>query len=155
MEGREPDVASLEEERTRPIGVVVPDRRELPRRRRRSALLGGAILVAISPVAVGAGRFVLGYVALGVGASLLLLPPPKENRPGRLRSTRSIVGRPVAASGRGTVALARGSAGLGARALSAAARFAATQGRDGATAVGRTANAAGSHAWAATRAQTS
>jgi len=141
----------MEEQRPRPAGAIVPVRHSRPRRRRRSALLGGAILVAVSPVAVGAGRFVLGYAALGLGASLLLLPPPRRNRPRRRGLPWHVLGRPAAAAGRGMTAVARRGARVAGGTLGAVERIAANQGRDGAGAVGRTTHAAGSGAWSAAR----
>src|SRR5262245_40987445 len=86
---------------------LVPVDAGRPARRRRSAVLGGGVLVAASPVAVGAGLFVPGFAALGVGALLLLLPPSTH----RERSHRSLlpfVRTPAAALGRAIAALVRG-----------------------------------------------
>ena len=115
--------------------------------------------MASSPVAVGAGLFVTGFAALGLGALLLLLPP----RPRRERGHRTpvrVVRRAGAAGGRVASALARGTAHAGASVLRATQRFAAGSGRDGAVWIGRTtfrgANAlgraafvAGSRGWSA------
>jgi len=150
VEGRSPVVPSPEEEHPRGVAAErgVPVWSERPRRRRRSALLGGAILVAVSPVAVGAGLFVPGYAALGLGALLLLLPPPRGSSRRRHRSSLRVVGTSAAAAGRGIVAVARAGGRAGARTLGAVQHFAAHQGRDGAAAAGRVVRATGSRAWA-------
>lgn len=132
---------------------------ERPPRRRRSALLGGAVLIAASPVAVGAGLFVTGFAALGLGALLLLLPP-RARRERSHRTPMRVVRRSAAAGGHGAVVLARGTARVGASVFRATERFAAGSGRDGAVwtgrtafrganALGRAAFAAGSRGWSA------
>lgn len=155
---RHPTMPSIGDEQ-RPHGVadgVVPPDVERPARRRRSAILGGGVLVAASPVAVGAGLFVPGFAALGLGALLLLLPPRERTHRSPLRFIRT----PVAAGWRGVAALARGTAHVGARTFSSVELFAAGKGRDGAarigrvtvaaaTAVYRSASAAGSRGWSA------
>ena len=136
--GSERAVPSGGDERPRrvadePVVLVDGDR---PVRRRRSALVGGGVLVAVSPVAVAVGLFVPGFAALGLGALLLLLPP-KVLRESSHRSPLPAVRRPLAAGGRGVFALARGSADVGARTFSAVASFAANEGRNGAVRIGR------------------
>jgi hypothetical protein len=130
-----------------------------PPRRRRSALVGGGVLVASSPVTVGAGLFVPGFAALGLGALLLLLPPRVQGER-RRRAPLRLVRAPAAAGGRATLALARGSARTGARTFWSVEHFAVNDGRDsavrlgaaaseGAAVVGRTACSAASRGWAA------
>lgn len=117
MEGTESRVPSSEH----PGDLAGPVRAPSapPARRRRSAIVGAAALVAVSPVAVAAGMFVPGFAALGVGALLLLLPP-RARREGERRSPRRIVGAPLVAAGRGILTSARGTA-VGARGANAAA----------------------------------
>jgi hypothetical protein len=109
-------------------------------------------------VTVGAGLFVPGFAALGLGALLLLLPPRvRGERRSRAPSLR-LVRVPAAVGGRAMLALARGSARTGARTFWAVEHFAANDGRDGAIrigaavsegagVVGRTASVAGSRGW--------
>ena len=161
VEESRPAVSSnLPEQRPR-VSDHPPRGADPPPRRRRSALLGGGVLVASSPVTVGAGLFVPGFIALGLGAVLLLLPPPAQ-RERKHRAPFRVLGRPAATAGRAAVALARGTAHTGTRTFRAVERFAATSGRDGALwigratfagagARGRTASTAGSHGWWAVR----
>ena len=112
------------------------------------------MLIASSPVTVGAGLFVVGFTALGVGMLLLLVPP----RPaGRHRGLLRVV-RVSTAGGRAMVARGRGTARTGASMFWAVERFAADNGRvgaarvgaatsEGAVVIGRSASAAGSRSW--------
>ncbi len=134
---------------------------EQPPRRRRPALLGGGVLVAASPVAVGAGLFVLGFAALGLGGLLLLLPPRPQGEPGHRRRLH-VVRVAAVSGGRGAVALMRGTVRTGALTFSAVEHYAATDGRDGAVrigaatverakALGRAGATAGALGWSAVR----
>ena len=161
VEPRRPPVRSTALEHRRRAERHVHSDVERPPRRRRSALLGGGVLIASSPIAVGAGLFVLGFAALGLGGLLLLLPPRPQGEPRHRRRLRAV--RAVAASGgRGAAALTRGAVRTSALTLSAVAHHAATDGRDGAArigaataggarAVGRVGAAAGAFGWSALR----
>src|SRR5262245_41572604 len=109
VEGGQPSMPSTGDEPTRggAGGHVAPSDVERPARRRRSALVGGGVLVAASPAAVAAGLFVPGFAALGLGALLLLLPPRVPGERGH-RLPWGIVRTPAAAGGRGMVVIARG-----------------------------------------------
>jgi hypothetical protein len=134
---------------------------ERPPRRRRPALLGGGVLIAASAVAVGAGLFVVGFAALGLGGLLLLLPPRPQGEPGHRRRSHAV--RVAAVSGgRGVVALMRGAVRAGALTFSAVVHYVATDGRDGAvrigaamveraTALGRAGATVGALGWSAVR----
>jgi len=111
--------------------------------------------------AVGAGLFVLGFAALGLGGLLLLLPPRPEGEPGHRRRLH-VVRVAALAGGRGAVALMRGTVRTGALTFSAVEHYAATDGRDGAVrigaatverarAVGRAGATAGALGWSAVR----
>ena len=154
VERRQTAVPSIAEQRRR-AGDLSPLDARRPPRRRRSALLGGGALIASSPVTVGAGLFVVGFTALGVGMLLLLLPPRRDGRRG---ASLRVVRVPAAAGGRAVVALGRGTARTGARTFWAVERFAADNGRvgaarvgaatsEGAVVIGRSASAAGSRSW--------
>jgi UPF0716 family protein affecting phage T7 exclusion len=157
VEGSQPAVPSTGDEQLQRAAEQVLLHGDRPARRRRSALVGGGVLVAASPVAVAAGLLVPGFAALGLGALLLLLPPVRRER--RHRSPlRVVVGTPAAAGGSGVVSLARGSVRVGARTFKAVEHFAANEGRDsavrigrasadGAAAVGRAASVGGSRGW--------
>ena len=138
VEGSQPAVPSTGDEQPRRDDaeqVVLWDG-DRPARRRRSALVGGGVLVAASPVAVAAGLLVPGFAALGLGALLLLLPP-RVRRNRKHRSLLRVVRSPAAAVGRGVVVLGRGSARVGARIFKAVDDFAANEGRDGVVRIGR------------------
>jgi hypothetical protein len=118
-------------------------------------------LVAVSPAAVGAGLFVPGFAALGLGALLLLLPPTERRDRGR-RTRWRVVHAAATVLRRGVVEPALWIAHVVAGVVRAVARFAATTGRDGAVRVGRATSAwaagvgkagglAGSRAWSAAR----
>ena len=154
VEGIEPSVPWTEDEQSRTDAGEqgVPLDADGPARRRRSAILGGGALIAISPVAVGVGLFVPGFAALGLGALLLLLPPRHEQGH---RSRLRVIRTAAVAGGRGMVWLARGTAHVGARTFRVVERFVAGKGRAGAVriareavagaaAVGRATTAAGS-----------
>jgi hypothetical protein len=117
------------------------------------------VLIAASPAAVGAGLFVPGFAALGLGALLLLLPPRPRRQHGP-RAPWRVVRATAAAARRRATAAARWVGHVVARPSRATARFARTSGREGAVRVGRATAAgaaataaaaavAGSRAWAA------
>jgi hypothetical protein len=157
VEPTQPAVPGVVAEQGRHAVHDAPVDAERPPRRRRTALLAGGLLVASSPVAVGAGLFVPGFAALGLGALLLLLPPV-EARDRRRRRPWRLLRKPAAASGRAAFAVAR----FGARAARAAGHWGATSGREGAVTAGiaafhgarafaRTTSAALSRGWTGVR----
>ena len=97
------------------------------------------MLVAVSTVAVGAGLFVPGFGALGLGAVLLLLPP-KRPEPRHRGPSRVGVRTLLVTAGRATRALARRTAGIGAHAFGQVGRFAGIVARQSGVGAGRAAH---------------
>jgi hypothetical protein len=114
-------------------------------RRPRSAILGGGVLVAASPVAVAAGQLVVGFAALAVGGVLLLLPPRQVGRHDHRR--RLGVGAAFGAAGAVAAGACRAVVHAGGSALKGTERLAANEGRAAAAAAGRAIAAGAVAAW--------
>jgi hypothetical protein len=133
VEGAEPRVPSNEGQPW-PLGPAqaVPAQalRPAPGRRRRSAIVAGGALVALSSVVVSVGLFVPGFAALALGALLLLLPP--RTRLGReRRSPLRIFGARLSAGVRAILASAARALRSAARGSAAVGRLAGGRGREG------------------------